>query len=462
MAPVIQEPCHAMVERCRRPFATQCSTPAGQSALSRPASGAARLGTPLARGRAVQANWTCPFCSLLCDGFRLEAGPDNFALRGSDCPRALAGLAAFERIEAPAAFIDGAVVAAEEAIGEAARRLGRWRQPLFGGLGTDVAGARALFRLAERTAAVCDHADGETLMHGLRALQDRGQFHTTIAEIRARADLVVCVGTPAVARYPEFFRRCGLDRPDTPCRRLAFLDADPPAPAHALPPVQRLGSGDLFADLRQLAALLGPAPRREPDAQLAVWADALREARYAVLVWEAATLPAHGALAVEMLQRMVTSLNRSTRAASFALGGSDGAASLQQVFTWLCGLPLRTRLAPEGQEHDPLRFGGARLLADGAVDGLLWTWSFSPDRLPPAHALPRIVLGPARMGVRLRETGAAGDCVFLPVATPGLNAGGHLFRTDSVVVPLVAARDDGLEGVDAVVARLLEHLEPSP
>jgi formylmethanofuran dehydrogenase subunit B len=408
----------------------------------------------------VEPDWTCPFCSLLCDGFALERGAQALVLHGTDCPRARAGLAAHARREPPAAFIDGSAAPAEEAIAEAARRLARWRQPLLGGLGTDMAGARALFRLAARTGAFYDHGDGETLVHGMRAVQDRGQCYTTLAEIRARADVVVCVGTQAVAHYPEFFRRCGFDRPDTPCRRLLFLGADPPArlPDHV--PVERIaGCGDLLADLQQLAALVAPARCRAPDPQLAELAATLRQARYAVFVWEAAMLPLHGALAVELLNLIAATLNRATRAATFSLGGSDGAYAVQQVFTWMSGLPLRTRAAADGLEHDPVRFASQRLLDGDAVDGLLWVWSFAPDRLPPAMKLPRIVLGPAAMGARLRDADAAQRCVFVPVATPGLDAAGHLFRTDGVVVPLVAARDDAPPGVAQVVARLLEHLE---
>ncbi|HET8747319.1 MAG TPA: formylmethanofuran dehydrogenase [Ramlibacter sp.] len=410
----------------------------------------------------MEPDWTCPFCSLLCDGFALERGPQALVLHGTDCPRARAGLAAHAQREAPAAWIDGSVATFEEALAEAARRLAQWRQPLLAGLGTDMAGARALYRLAARTGALYDHADGEALMHGLRALQDRGQWYTTLAEIRARADLMVCVGTQAVAHYPEFFRRCGLDRADTPCRRLVFFGGEAPARVPEGVPVQCIaGTGELLADLQQLAACLGKAPGGRRDPELAALATALREARYAVLVWEAATLPAHGALAVELLNLIVATLNASTRAGSFALGGSDGAYAVQQVFTWLSGLPLRTRATGAGAEHDPLRFAGPRLLDDHAVDGLLWVWSFAPDRLPPPTKLPRIVLGPPAMGPRLRQAEAAEHCVFLPVATPGLNAAGHLFRTDGVVVPLVAARDDGLPGVDRIAARLLEKLEVS-
>ena len=44
-------------------------------------------------------------------------------------------------------------------------------------------------------------------------------------------------------------------------------------------------------------------------------------------------------------------------------------------------------------------------------------------------------------------------------ATPGLDAGGHLFRADGIVlVPLEAVRDAGLPGVDALIGRLAARL----
>ncbi len=304
-------------------------------------------------------------------------------------------------------------------------------------------------------------------MVGVRMQQDRGQFTATLAEVRARADLVVCMGTTAVARFPEFFNRCELDGPDGPRPSLVFFGAPvPPGLPAGLEARAVATQGDPFADLQQLAALVALQRIERPRAELVELAGQLRAARYAVLVWEPASLPAHGALWAELLQRLVATLNRHTRAATLALGGGDGAASVNQVFTWLSGLPLRTRAGPDGLEHEPLRFDAARLLADRAVDGLLWISSFDPSRLPPAAAtigLPRIVLGPPGMAERLRAQHEASDEVFIPVATPGLNAAGHLFRTDGiVVVPLTAARDDGLTGVAEVLRRLAERLGVPP
>mgnify|MGYP001198505531 CR=1 FL=1 len=406
-------------------------------------------------------DWTCPFCSLLCENFHPAPG-GAAPIDGSDCPRALAALAAHTRPgPGPGALIDGQPASIDAALDEAARRLAGWRQPLFGGLGTDITGARALYRLAARTQAICDHADGATLMQGVRAVQDRGQYIATIAEVRVRAELIVCVGTPAVARYPEFFRRIGLGEAGSPCRELVFVGVAPPEGLPAGVAVRTLaGSGDLAEDVRQLAARVDRQRLPAPDGGLAALAQRLLDSPYAVLVWEAAPLGPEAALVIEALNRIVGTLNRKTRAATFGLGGSDGAFSVNQTFTWLSGLPLRTRVSAAGLQHEPRCFDTARLLADGSVDGLLWISSFSVDRLPPPAAVPRIVLGPPGMRAALQ---GAGEGVFLPVATPGLNAGGHLFRTDGpVVLQVVPLRDDGLPGVADVLARLGERLGATP
>ena len=211
----------------------------------------------------------------------------------------------------------------------------------------------------------------------------------------------------------------------------------------------------LLVDNRPLPGTAAPA--------LADLAARLRAASYAVLMWEPAQLGAHAGLLIERLHQLVSRLNQHTRAAGFPLGGGQGALTAQAVHTWLSGLPLRTRVGPRGLEHDPLRFGAARLLANEAVDLLLWVAAF-PGMAPPATpGVPRIVLGLPALAA---ELGDESQTVFIPVATPGVQSGGHLFRTDGIVlVRLHRLRDDGLPGVTDVVAQLLSQLpvrEPVP
>jgi formylmethanofuran dehydrogenase subunit B len=122
------------------------------------------------------------------------------------------------------------------------------------------------------------------------------------------------------------------------------------------------------------------------------------------------------------------------------------------VFSWLSGLPLRSRAGPHGLEHEPLAYGSSRLLDGAAVDLLLWTSSFDASALPPPCALPLIVLGhPAQAAACTRR-----DAVFIPVATPGIGVDGHVFRTDgTVLMPLRAVRPDALPSVAEVAQRLL-------
>ena len=65
--------------------------------------------------------------------------------------------------------------------------------------------------------------------------------------------------------------------------------------------------------------------------------------------------------------------------------------------------------------------------------------------------MPRIVLGHPSLGAATR------DGIFIPVATPGIDSAGHLFRTDGVVLmPLSAVRAESLPSVANIVTRLAD------
>ncbi len=408
------------------------------------------------------APWTCPFCPLLCDGFavRADVPARRLVLEGSDCPRAQQALATFEPGRSAAVpRVSGQAVDLASAIRAAATLLKASNQPLMAGLGADVAGSRALYALAADTGAIADAANGTMLMHGLRALQDRGAYTTTLAEVRTRAELLVFVGgLPAAlqARLPELLHRCGVGEQGLVAHRHVVLlggDGNAPAELSALPGVtfeQLPLCGDLFDTVALLAASVAGATVAAPE--LAALTQRLQAGRYSVLAWEAASLPAQGALIVEALNRIVGTLNRSTRAATLPLGGGEGAATANQVWAWLSGLPLRTRAGPAGLEHEPQLFDTHRLLTDGAVDCLLWVSAFGNTALPQGLRLPLIVLGPPALAAAVA---AIPQSVFIPVATPGIGAAGHLFRTDGVVLmPLHAVHDDGLPTLAAVAQQL--------
>jgi formylmethanofuran dehydrogenase subunit B len=412
--------------------------------------------------RAGATRWTCPFCLLLCDTSTVQVEASGaLTLSDSGCACARRALARFvARPSTASARVDGRDCSLDEAVSAAARLLAASRQPLFGGLGTDVSGARALYRLACRTGAICDAAEGAALMNTLRATQDRGSFFTTLAEVRTRADLLLCVGGTPTDQAPAFFERCGVGEALVARRHVIVLGGAPADDAVLAALRTRPGvtvesiplHGDLFATVALLSALVAGRAVREAPAALQSLAMQLRQARYAVIVGETRRLPPQGALIVEGLHRVIGTLNQTTRAAALWLGGGNGAGTVNQVFTWLSGLPLRSRAGPRGLEHEPLCFDAQRLLDEQAVDSLLWVSSFDPEVAPPHTSLPTLVLGHPGLA---RSTAA----VFIPVSTPGIGSPGHLFRADgSVMLPLFAVHDDGLPTLASLADRITEAL----
>ena len=412
---------------------------------------------------AAAARWTCPFCPLLCDRLQVRPSADGraFDLQGADCARARAGLAQFSAAPSPAQpLVDGRAVSSTEAVATAASLLRASRQPLFGGLGTDVAGARALYRLACATGAICDAAQGAALTQSVRALQDRGAFTTTLAEVQARADVIVFVGGLGLEQAPLLFDRLGFGDAVVPQRHVVAIGMAAQEQSQLAALGERKGvrveslplHGDLFETVSLLCAAVS---QRLPNAppQIAALAVRLRDAHYGVFIGAPIDFPSHAALLIETVNRIVGQLNTSTRAAALWLGGGNGAATVNQVFTWLSGLPLRSRTGPRGLEHEPLCFDAARLLDDTAVDALLWVSSFDAACTPPSTKLPLIVLGHPQLAASCQRAGS----VFIPVSTPGIGAAGHLFRTDGVVLlPLFAVHDDGLPGVADVIAQITQ------
>lgn len=409
--------------------------------------------------------WTCPFCPLMCDrlGVRRDAEGRRLELDGSDCARARAGLAQFSNAPGGSTpLVDGRTVSLGGAVAAASRLLRASRQPLFGGLGTDVAGARALYRLACATGAICDAAQGRALTQSLRAQQDRGAFTATLAEVRARADVIVFVGGLGLDHAPLLWDRLGFGDVAVAQRHVVAVGISAQEQKQLALLGQKKGirveslplHGDLFDTVSLLCAAVN---QRVPDVppQIAALAARLRDARYGVFIGAPIDFPAHAALLIETVNRIVGHLNASTRAAALWLGGGNGAATVNQAFTWLSGLPLRSRAGPRGLEHEPSCFDAARLLEDGAVDALLWLSSFDAASAPPPMKLPLIVLGHPNLAASCRRKGS----VFMPVSTPGIGSAGHLFRTDGVVLlPLFAVHDDGLPSAAEVITRIAQGL----
>ncbi|HEX4584464.1 MAG TPA: hypothetical protein VH183_06520 [Burkholderiaceae bacterium] len=341
--------------------------------------------------------------------------------------------------------VGGSAATFEQAVGAAAAILNEAVQPVIAGLATDVAGMRAAVELADRCGAVLDHANSAAKFRNLLAFQDRGAITTTLAEIRNRADLLVIVGTDVVSRFPRFFERIeapggtlfGLKDSD---RRSIFVGPRPPPDVAWPSDWIACEPSDLPDALGALAALAAGARLDAKQAgsvsidRLRELAGAMQAARYGALVWSAADLDfPHAELSVQAIQRTLGALSRTTRFSGVPLGGNEADLTADAVLLWQVGLPFRTSFATGRPDYDPYLFDARRLLARREADALLWISTLSDLPVPADLHAPLILLaGPGAAAAQRAD-------VYFPVATPGIDHGGHLVRTDKVLTMRLTA-----------------------
>jgi len=375
---------------------------------------------------------TCPACGLLCD----DITPSN-----NNCAKSIAffgqGLGNINP------KIKGKKVSLQEAIKTAKQILKNSQNPLFSGLSTDVDGFRALYSLAEKTNATLSHMNSASMQRNMRVLQSSGWQTTTLTEVKNRADLIVCIGSDIVAHNPRFFERFvnteGMFADGKVSKReVIFLGAQSHK-SNALEAASRLPCkpSQLPEVLAVLHALvLGKRLKVKQVAEIEVadlqaLADKLRSAKYAVMTWVAKDFDSpYAELIIEQVTQTVAALNQTTRAAGLPLGGSDGDSSANNANTWLSGLTLSNE---ETVQHD----------------AMLWVNSFSPEKHPIKSELPLIVLGNANLQFEHEPD------VFIPIATPGLDCSGMLFRVDSsIILPLKKVRESNLPTLSEILRQI--------
>ena len=415
---------------------------------------------------------TCPFCGLLCDDLLVELEGDTLRPVRGACAHSRA---AFSNLSsAPAAHaasrINGQSVSSSAALDAAAQMLSHARRPAIGGLAMDIEGMRAALTLARRIGAVMDHAVSSVKYRNLHVLQEAGWITTTLSEVKNRTDLLVLIGDGWHTRFPRFIERAIEPDPalfGTPlARRIILLDQQAATAAHALPQrYERLILKAPTAVLPELLSMLSAMAAGTPvDAARLVGVDTallhqciewMRAAKYGTVVWAAPDLEIpHAELALQMLSRLLRTLNRSGRFAALPLAGSNGDLSANAVHTWQSGVAFPASHANRRVDFDPHRYAMPTVLARGEADCFLWISSLSAELTAPQYNGSTIVLGRADMQM------ATPPQVFIPVATPGVDASGALLRTDKVVsLYLHRLRNSALPSVADTLAALTERLE---
>ena len=367
------------------------------------------------------------------------------------------------------ASLKGQPVELNKALDEAAKILKRSKQPLFSGLGNDVAGMQAAMILAEKSGAILDHMHGEKTMRNTHVLQDLGWIMTTMSEIRNRADLIIFAGTDTT-EYPNFFKRVvwnekSLFKTDTQNRQLVYigddLDTKPGISPSGKRPTHLKCKQEHIGEIISVihALIVGDEIKKEQIhgvkiGALRKLAEQMKDANYGVIVWSPGDLNfPHAELTIQNFCEVIKYLTRFTRFAGFYLSGNDGGTTAHNVCAWQSGYPLRVNYKNGYPEYDPYKYSTQNLLKNKEVDSLLWISSFNQDIKPPKANIPSIVIARPDTNIGYKPD------VFIPIGIPGLDHSGKLFRTDSVLaLPLKQLRESDFLSTKNVLNAIAERM----
>ncbi len=390
---------------------------------------------------------TCPACGLLCDDVLLENKHNKLQVLNNHCAKSIAFFG--QKLSDVSPQIAGKPTTLAQAIAQAAQLLKQAKQPLFSGLSTDVAGFRALYNLSQKTNGNLQHMHAQSMARNMNVLQCTGWQTTTLTEVKNRADVIVCIGTDIVSHHPRFFERFIQKNGmfiNANQRELIFIGENislqklkkDALEASSLLACRAANLPEVTLVLRALVAgkhLKATTVAGVKVSDLQAVADKLKNAKYAVLAWVAKDLDfPHAELTIQNITETVAILNNnasnhSGRAAGLPLGGSDGDTSANNANTWLSGLALND--------------------SNAAHDCVVWVNSFSPEKSLQKSNKPLIVLG--NVNSQFEQV----PDVFIPIATPGLDCSGTLFRVDSaVILPLKKVRENDLLTLSEIVREI--------
>ena len=422
----------------------------------------------------------CLGCGCLCDDITLHVDSGRILRAERACPIGERWFLAERHADQPAGTIAGRPAELEAACKRAAEILGRATSPLVMGLGSATCEAQRLaVALADRLGAAIDAGNANSAAV-TTAIQQVGMVTATLGEVRHRAELVMFWGVDPATTHPRHFERYSLtcagefvpngrtdrvcivvDSHRTPTADAAdvFLQIKAGADAVALGVLRAFAAGD---DVPAEADVLG-----RTGVALAEWealTERMKSARYGCVFFDsfkAADPNSSSADAFESLFKLVANVNRHTRFVALPLGSPANPVGAEQVLTWQTGCSSPASFAAGYPERDPAQLTAAARLTGGACDAVLVVASNSLiDSVAalPESARTRLTQIPCIVLHTSEFAPPAGAVVTITVATPGIQAGGTVFRCDNVPLPLRPAVETHLPTTEAVLRQLQQSI----
>ena len=149
-------------------------------------------------------NFTCPFCSLLCDDVQLTDTNNDFKPLNSNC--SILSHSLKKKIKDQFARINGKKTNITKAINSLSLLLKKSKSTLFTGMATDIKGTKATLKIVDKFKCIIDHFYGDSYVKNIKSVQEVGGYFLTLSELKNRSDTIIII-QPSNDELPRLFER---------------------------------------------------------------------------------------------------------------------------------------------------------------------------------------------------------------------------------------------------------------
>ena len=397
-------------------------------------------------------NFTCPFCSLLCDDIQLETKNNNLKPLNTICPLLLSSLKREIKEQFPR--INGQKTNISQAIENLSILIKKSKSTLFAGMGTDIKGTKATLEIADIYKCIVDHFSGDSYVKNIKSVQEIGGFFLTLSELKNRSDTIIIIQS-SYDTAPRLFEKYIFPK-DTinnlKKRKVVFIGSKVPQFLYKnIKKISfehiKLDSVNLLNFLSRIRNSINSEVLEIKDRRLLNFLKLLKQTNYGSILWSVKEFDnSISDLIVTEINLLIQDLNKFTRFAGLSLGGSEHILTVNEVLLWQTGFPIRTSFEKGFPVHDIDQFSTKRLIDKKEIELAIWVNSFNKKKIIINKKIKTVLIGipthPQKKDVD----------IFIPVGTPGLDHNSHLLRIDKVVsLPLKKIRNISLPSVDYVL-----------
>ncbi|PPR38218.1 MAG: hypothetical protein CFH26_00215 [Alphaproteobacteria bacterium MarineAlpha6_Bin4] len=402
-------------------------------------------------------NFTCPFCSLLCDDVQLEIKKNSFKPVNSGCSLLVSSLK--KKINDQFSRVNGKKTNISEAITELSLMIKESKSTLFTGMATDIKGTKAALNIIDKYKCIVDHFSGDSYSKNLKSMQETGGFFLTLSELKNRADTIIIFQSTG-EELPRLFEKYIFPKKtinNLKKRKVIFIGTKVPKFFYKNKKIInfefiKLDSINLLNFLSSIRNSINFETKEAKDKRILYLLDILKKTNYGSILWNASEFQNDiSDVIINEINLLIQDLNKFTRFSGLSLSASDHVLTVNEVLLWQTGFPIRTSFANGFPTHDTNQFSTKKLIDNKEIDLVVWINSFNEKSIVINKKIKNVLIGipshPQKNNVD----------IFIPVGTPGLDHNSHLLRVDKVVsMPLKKIRNISLPSVDQILNKVKE------